>query len=116
MSIESARDFLERMKTDEDFKKRVSKARDAEREKIIAEAGFDFTDEELEQVSGELDSEDLEQVAGGTEGMNCTGFCNQACDSQGCETEKVCDNQCGNECKNKCRSQCSNESKCSLDF
>jgi predicted ribosomally synthesized peptide with nif11-like leader len=100
MSIESAQNFLERMKTDEDFKKKISGASGEEQKKIITQAGFDFTDEELDQVSGELDFNDLEEVAGGADCSehhcqnDCDGLCFSACSNQACDKEKVCTGQC----------------------
>ena len=48
MSIESARAFVERMKTDGEFRNRVAEAESPEaRARILKYEGFDFTDEEL---------------------------------------------------------------------
>ena len=48
MSIESARAFVERMKTDGEFRKRVAEAESPEvRARILKYEGFDFTDQEL---------------------------------------------------------------------
>jgi predicted ribosomally synthesized peptide with nif11-like leader len=95
MSIENAQNFLERMKTDQDFKKKVSGATGKERKKIITEAGFDFTDKELEQVRGELDESELEKVAGGgqdcqidTCSHQCFPFCNVDCNGEACGTQQ----------------------------
>ncbi len=68
MSIESAKAFLERMKTDEDFRKEAAKKSSAEeRMAFVTAAGFDFTKEELETVRSklELTDEDLETLSGG---------------------------------------------------
>jgi predicted ribosomally synthesized peptide with nif11-like leader len=109
MSIENARQFLERMKTDEDFKKKVSRASSQEREKIIAEAGFDFIEEELEQVSGELTPDDLEQVAGGGGGIPDCEEKSGPCDTKGCQTVYTCGSDtCKSQCvevNQKCSSQ-----------
>jgi len=68
MSIESASAFMERMKTDEDFRDRITKAEDAEqRGEIVVAEGFDFTREEVESVANELSDEELNAVAGGSE-------------------------------------------------
>ncbi|MDW7674570.1 MAG: Nif11-like leader peptide family natural product precursor [Bacillota bacterium] len=65
MSVESAKQFLERMKTDEEFAKKVMGCKDAEeRMAVVAEAGFDFTAEEVNEVGGELSDSDLDAVAG----------------------------------------------------
>jgi predicted ribosomally synthesized peptide with nif11-like leader len=48
MSIESARAFVERMKTDGEFRNRVAEAESPEvRARILKYEGFDFTEEEL---------------------------------------------------------------------
>ena len=66
MSIESAKAFIERMKTDEDFSKKVNECKDAEaRIKYVKEAGFDFIKEDMELVKAELVDDDLEAVVGG---------------------------------------------------
>ena len=66
MSIESAKAFIEKMKTDEDFNQKVKGCKDAEeRMAFVKEAGFDFTSEELKEVSENLSDDDLDGVAGG---------------------------------------------------
>ena len=66
MSIESARDFVERVKTDKEFAKRVAGAASREDKVEIAKAeGFDFTPEEIKTVTSKLSVEELEAVAGG---------------------------------------------------
>jgi len=48
MSIESAKAFVERMKTNGEFRNRVAEAESPEaRARILKYEGFDFTDEEL---------------------------------------------------------------------
>ena len=69
MSIESAKTFLERIKADLEFKEKVGSAKDKdERKKIVEEAGFTFTPEELHSVKGELTEEELDKISG-------TGWC-----------------------------------------
>jgi predicted ribosomally synthesized peptide with nif11-like leader len=66
MSIESAKAYVERVKTDEEFARRVSEAASREeRAEIARSEGFDFTPEELKTEIGELSEEELEAVAGG---------------------------------------------------
>ncbi len=67
MSIESAKDFLEKIKNDEDFSEQFEVLPDHEaREKLAKESGFDFTKEELDQLRDEmLTEEELDSVAGG---------------------------------------------------
>ncbi len=68
MSIESANEFVERMKTDEDFRKEVGeKSSSEERMAFVTAAGFDFTKEELKTVREKLQltDEELEIISGG---------------------------------------------------
>ena len=76
MSIEQAKAFIEKMKTDEEFTKRIMAIEDSDAQfQAIAEAGFDFTKEELEQVRQEVDEADLEQISGGGEGCGGKMVC-----------------------------------------
>lgn len=66
MSIESAKAFIERMKTDEEFAKKVMECKDAEARMVVAKAaGFDFTAEEVRASQGELSEDELQGAAGG---------------------------------------------------
>lgn len=66
MSIESAKTFMERMKTDQDFAKKVMAAKDAdERRALVKEEGYDFTAEELKELGDEISDSELDAVAGG---------------------------------------------------
>jgi predicted ribosomally synthesized peptide with nif11-like leader len=66
MSIEAAKSFIERMKTDEAFAKKVTACKDAEeRSEVVREEGFDFTASELREAGTVLSDDDLEGVAGG---------------------------------------------------
>jgi predicted ribosomally synthesized peptide with nif11-like leader len=67
MSIESAKNFLEKMQNDAAFAEQVKKAKNLdESSKIITAAGFNFTEAELANAQqGELKDEELEAVAGG---------------------------------------------------
>lgn len=74
MSIESAKAFIDRMKTDDEFNKRVSTAKDKEaRMALVKEQGFDFDAEDIQEVSAELNEHDLDQIAGGS-GVDITRF------------------------------------------
>ena len=65
MSMESAKSFIERVNTDEDFAQKVSECKDPEsRMTFVKSQGFDFTGEEVRIASWELRDEELEQVAG----------------------------------------------------
>jgi predicted ribosomally synthesized peptide with nif11-like leader len=73
MSTESAKAFIQKMASDESFRTKIEKAaNDAERQKAVKAAGFDFTKNELKSVipgtsgQGELSEKDLEAVAGGS--------------------------------------------------
>lgn len=66
MSIQSAKAFLEKMKTDQAFSKKVAESKNEEdRMKFVKEAGFDFTSAEINSLRGELSEDDLKAVAGG---------------------------------------------------
>mgnify|MGYP000227008721 CR=1 FL=1 len=66
MSIESAKAFLEKIKTDEDFRNSVGAiATKEQRTEFVKNAGFDFTKEEIDTVTSELSDELLDMVAGG---------------------------------------------------
>ena len=55
MSIESAREFVERMKTDGEFRRRIAEAESPEvRARILKYEGFDFTDQELDSLKDEV--------------------------------------------------------------
>lgn len=67
MSMESAKAFVERMKTDADFAQRVTACKSPESRIQLAKAeGFDFTSEEVKEASEELSEDDLELVSGGS--------------------------------------------------
>ena len=66
MSIESAKAFIERMKTDEAFANQVESRKDKEeRMKFVSEQGFNFSEQEVQQLAKELSDDDLESVTGG---------------------------------------------------
>lgn len=97
MSRESAKAFLERMKTDPEFAAQVIRCKSKEeRHQVAAAAGFTFTGAELTALREELSDSDLEQVAGGC-GMD--GFCasewKEFCRAAG-ETNFKCQKQCNN--------------------
>ena len=88
MSMESAQAFVERVKTDEDFAKRVAVAASREERAEIAKAeGFDFTPEELKTVTGELSVEELETVAGGK-------WCGHSHESEHCGATHESEGKC----------------------
>ena len=66
MSIEAAKSFIDRMKTDDEFSKKVTACKDAEkRMAFVQQQGFNCTPTEIKQVGQELSEEELENVAGG---------------------------------------------------
>jgi predicted ribosomally synthesized peptide with nif11-like leader len=66
MSIEAAKAFIEKVKTDAELAKKVKEAEDADSKLQIAkQEGFEFTAQEAKQVQEELTDEDLDSVAGG---------------------------------------------------
>ncbi len=66
MSLDQARLFIEKMKSDEAFAKRVMAIEDvAGRLACIQSEGFDCSETEIKEVSGELDDAQLDGVDGG---------------------------------------------------
>ena len=66
MSLDQARLFIENMKSDEAFAKRVMAIEDvAARLACIQSEGFDCSESEIKEVAGELSDEELDQAAGG---------------------------------------------------
>lgn len=66
MSIESANAFVAKVKTDQKFAAKLNQFKTTEEiQTFLCRAGFDFTREELNQVSGELQDSDLSNVLGG---------------------------------------------------
>lgn len=66
MSIESAQAFIERMKNDEEFNKKVMECKDSNGFSSFAKAaGYDFAPEEIKLVGRSLSDEQLDAVAGG---------------------------------------------------
>jgi len=72
MSVKSAKEFLEKVKSDDDFRKSLENAAsDEARKALVKKKGFDFTKEELKEAAGisggpqKISEEDLEAVAGG---------------------------------------------------
>ena len=71
MSVEDARALLERVKSDEEFRKELDAApTPEERSRIVKDAGFDVSDDDVKRTRTELSDEDLEKVAGGDVGYD----------------------------------------------
>lgn len=72
MSIESAKAFIDRMKTDGDFRNRVTAAETVETRKAIVEAeGFTFSPEDINAEVDQLSPEEMEFVSGGAADCGC---------------------------------------------
>ena len=66
MSIESARKFIEKAKTDETFAGQVSACENETQVLELAkQSGIAFTPEELKQAASELSDDDMDMVTGG---------------------------------------------------
>ena len=66
MSVEQAKLFIERMKTDEAFRSQIIAVEDvAERMRMVNAGGYDFTEDEMKAVLAEVGDEAVEGVAGG---------------------------------------------------
>ncbi len=66
MSIQSARDFLAKVASDEQFRCGLTACKPgAEQQKYAQAAGFDFTSEEINTVRSEIQDADLDVVSGG---------------------------------------------------
>ncbi len=79
MSMESAKAFMERMNTDEDFRNKVNECKDQEaRKAFVKQAGFNFTKDDLDLAKVELNEGDLSSVVGGLDNgwQRCNWVCN----------------------------------------
>jgi len=74
MSVQSAKDFLQKIETDQTLKEQLEAAADQEaRMKLIRAAGFDFTVDDFKQAVAELSAaagkeltpEELQDIAAG---------------------------------------------------
>ncbi len=75
MSLDQARAFLEKMKSDEAFRNRIFAIEDVDARLVAAsEAGFEFTEEEVKEVHSELSDDELDQAAGGAYGGGYSGL------------------------------------------
>ena len=82
MSIESARAYIERLKTDAEFRDRVAAAGDKEERTALVEAeGFVFSAEDINAVAEELSEDELESVVGGI------NECHRARENLACYTD-----------------------------
>lgn len=66
MSSESLNDFMERMKNDREFAKKVIECKDSkERMQFVRESGYRFTPEEVSELKEEIHDDQLDRVTGG---------------------------------------------------
>jgi len=66
MSIESAKGYMARLKTDEEFRNRISSTPDRGiRESSIRAEGFDWDEGDIKAAVAEMPDEELEAVGGG---------------------------------------------------
>lgn len=66
MSIQSAKAFLDKMKSNEDFAKKIANCKDQEeRLALLKKEGYDFTPKELEQAKNAKEKEPV--ISGGRE-------------------------------------------------
>ena len=70
MSVDQARAFIEKMKSDEEFRDRIMaiEAVDA-RLAAAKDAGFVFTEADIKEVKSELSYEELDRVEGGVKNV-----------------------------------------------
>jgi predicted ribosomally synthesized peptide with nif11-like leader len=72
MSIDSAKNFLDKIQADAQFKQSIEDAADDDaRRQLVKGAGFEFTKDELKEAAKglskqELNEDELESVAGGS--------------------------------------------------
>ena len=73
MSVESAKAFLKRMKTDVAFARRVTGCKHAKaRAELVKAEGYDFTNAEVSTLK-ELEDKELDAVVGGMTRLMCQG-------------------------------------------
>ena len=65
MSVENAKNFLEKMRTDSEFRNDIITQVAQAKSNIIKNAGFDFTSDEMKSVRKQLSDEDLQELTGG---------------------------------------------------
>ena len=77
MSLDQARAFIEKMKSDEAFCDRIMaiEAVDA-RLAAARDAGFVFTEAEIKEVKNELNDDELDRAAGGCPNVTADGGAN----------------------------------------
>ncbi len=64
MSVESAKEFMKRVREDKTFLESIEKKIDSGVQAVLEEAGFDFSRDELVSVMGELSDDELRAIPG----------------------------------------------------
>jgi len=85
MSLESAREFMEKYQKDQELAAKLSATKNPTEKMAAAKAaGFDFSFEELGKVNEELSEAELEAVVGGEWHPDCTndGHCGYTCEAE----------------------------------
>ena len=78
MSLESAKAFVEKVKKNEDFRKKVNACKGNEARKAFAQKeGFNFTVQEIKEVTSELGEDDLNRIGAGS---YCPVDCSNPCE------------------------------------
>jgi len=81
MSLESAKAFVEKVKKNEDFRKKVNACKGNEARKAFAlKEGFDFTVQEIKEVTSELtelSDDDINRIGAGS---YCPVDCSHPCE------------------------------------
>ena len=69
MSLDHARAFIEKIKSDDEFRDRIGAIEEVDGRVAAARcAGFDFTEAEVKEVQSELSDFELDNAAGGGDG------------------------------------------------
>ena len=91
MSLESAKEFMEKYKNDVELAAKLAETKDTGEKLAIAQAaGFDFSYEELTKVNEELSEAELDVVVGGEWNPSCSndGHCGVTCEAE-CRSDGV---------------------------
>jgi predicted ribosomally synthesized peptide with nif11-like leader len=76
MSLDQARLFIEKMKSDEAFRNHIMAIENVEaRLATASDAGFACTEAEITEVQSELSDEELDQASGGVAFCHLTVYC-----------------------------------------
>jgi predicted ribosomally synthesized peptide with nif11-like leader len=73
MTFEHAKAFVKNLQTDNEFRKEIRAAKNADREALIQNAGFTFSGDELSKAAKDISDKDLSTVIGGITGVGSAG-------------------------------------------